>query len=216
MKLIMKNKLADSLDVTKDIVDREITEAGIYYNLLFKLVNGFKENKKFYEAHQGVFHYIEGSLITSYVLALCKIFSSTREESLWKLLLIARKIDVKRFEYRLECFPTAPHNQLRQQRKKFLENLDGYIKKIKEIDDFLSPLRNTQRAHNFPLLSNGKEISWNQLKEWLSFAEEVFVTVMDGTCDSACRVGDFIPNELIDQMDNMAAIIKTIKMVPSR
>ncbi|MCR4336533.1 MAG: hypothetical protein NUV91_01840 [Candidatus Omnitrophica bacterium] len=206
------NKEYNNLDITKKNVEREILEARIYRNLLSNLIMGIRKSS-FYNNHKEVFHYIEGTLETSYILALCKIFAKSKEESLWKLLDLVRQVEDKTFENRLRSFPHAPHEQLRQQREKILHNISSYIERIQEVEELLNPFRNTRRAHNFPLLiGKAREITYGQTEEWLDFAEEVFIAAMDGVCSSACRVGDFIPQELIYQMDSM---VRTIKAVDS-
>jgi hypothetical protein len=69
-----------------------------------------------------------------------------------------------------------------------------------------------QRAHNFPLRIQGKKVTWQDTKEWLTFAEEVFVNAMDAVCETSGNVGNFFPETLNTDIRYFVAVAKDIKM----
>ncbi len=69
-----------------------------------------------------------------------------------------------------------------------------------------------QRAHNYPTYSLGEKVTWQQTKDWLNFAEEVFVNTMEATCDSSPSVGNFVPDELSVDIRYLISLIKKVNL----
>jgi hypothetical protein len=197
MNKMSKENQGYDLDVTKEIVCEDIIVANICYKLLFHWVNGLlSKNKKFYSRYEGMFFYIREAIVNQYVFTLAKLFASDKEASLSKLILQTKEVSDELFELRLERYATAPHKKLREQREEFFNKSEDYLKKIRKIKKKINPLRNTQRAHNFPLTKSKTKTIWNNSKEWLIFAETIFVRAMDAAGKSAVRVGNFVPAEI--------------------
>jgi len=202
----------NTLSVSKQCVHREIGDANVYYGLCFDWINGIVENKSFYKNFSSIFNYVKEALETKYILALAKLFAKPPEECLWKLVFEAKKVSDKEFELKLEREPSFIHEQMRDARKTFLEKSDIYINKIRKIEEQINPLRNMQRAHNFPFRVQGKKVTWQDAKEWLTFAEEVFVNAMDAVCETSGSVGNFFPETLNTDIRYFVSIVKSIKM----
>ena len=83
-----------------------------------------------------------------------------------------------------------------------------YESKIKAIKEKISPYRNIQRAHNYPLWDHQGTNTWVETKDWLTFAETVFVQAIDGICESCCRVGDFYPATLNSEIEYFVALVE--------
>lgn len=207
-----RKKVLGNLYITKDCVDREIRDANAYYKLLFKWVNGILKNKMFYRNFNIIFHYIKDALETKYILSLTKIFAVRQEESLLKLIRQAKNISNKDFELKLEREPDFIHDQMREERKEFFKKFDIYVTEIAKIEKRVNPLRNIQKAHNFPLRPQGKKVSYQDTQVWLDFAEKVFVNAMDAICETSPRIGEFFPdNEFDTRISHFVSIIEDVE-----
>ena len=137
---------------------------------------------KFYEKFDAIFHYVRDALDTKYILALSKLFGRTGEESLWKLIQQTKLIPERAFEIRLERMRDGLRDRFKKRRDEFWRDDRNYEKRIKEIRSKLKPLRNSQRAHNFPLTESNGNTTWNETKDWIEFAEIVYAHAMDAIC----------------------------------
>ena len=204
----MMEEVQDSLEITKECVHREMSEANIYHSLMFKWINGLVGLDGFNREFGGLFHYVRDALETKYILAIAKIFARSNEAGLWHLIQLAQDASGQFIEIKLERVNSFIRNRLKQQRVDFLTRFEEYEKKIKEISDKISPYRNIQRAHNIPWWKHDSEETWNMTKEWLTFAETVYVQAIDGICESCSRVGGFYPSELNGQMEYFIHILQ--------
>ncbi|MFA5160361.1 MAG: hypothetical protein WC484_07660 [Candidatus Omnitrophota bacterium] len=202
-----KDPIQDSLDVTKECVYRELCDANIYYSLMFKWINGLVGIKTFNREFEGLCHFLKDALETKYIFALAKVFARSKEAGLWRLIRQVKDVSKAFIEIKLERHAHIRDESTRN-RKEFLSRFDEYEKKIKEISDKISPYRNIQRAHNIPWWNHDSEETWNQTKEWLSFAETVYVQAMDGICGGSCRIGEFYPSELNGQIKYFVQLIE--------
>jgi hypothetical protein len=205
----MNTSLEDSIEITKACVERDIYDANIFHALMFRWVNGLVAINGYERNFQGMFHYIGNALETKYIFALAKLFANSNEAGLWKFIQQARDSSNEAIEIRLESVNELLRDRFITQRQEFLSNFDQYEKRIREISEVINPYRNIQRAHNFPWRGNDKETTWNNTKEWLTFAESVFVQAVDSICHSCQRVGDFSPAELNGQMDFFVSLFKS-------
>ena len=199
----------DSIEVTKACVERDIYDANIFHTLMFRWVNGLVAINGFERNFQGLFRYIRDALETKYIFALAKLFANSKEAGLWKFIQQAKAYPDEAIEIRLERVDELLRDRFRTKRQEFLSNFDHYEKRIREISEVINPYRNIQRAHNFPWRENDKETTWIDTKEWLTFAETVFVQAVDGICHSCQRVGDFFPAELNGEMDYFVSLFQS-------
>ena len=206
----MKKLLGDSIMVTKECVQRDIFDANIFHSLMFKWVNGLIAIKGFERNFDGMFRWVRDGLETKYIFALAKLFARSKEAGLWRFIQQSKEYSQEAIDIKLERVHDFLRDDLRNKRQEFLKNFDAYEKRIREISDVIEPYRNIQRAHNLPWRQNdGKKVTWEDTKEWLTFAEQVFVQAVDGICESCCRVGEFFPAELNGQMDYFVSLLKT-------
>lgn len=206
------NNETENIYEVKDCVDREISEANIYYELLFKLINGILSNKNFYEEFKNIFFFIQDALETKYILALGKLFASSREASLWKLISLAKEVPLEIFEEKLKRDPAFVHAEMQNERTLFLTNSDNYITEIQRIEKKISPLRNRQRAHNFLGWTTEERVLWIETREWLTFAEKIFFNTTCAICETSFQVGDFFPKELESEIAYFISQIKDIEI----
>ncbi|MEW5758590.1 MAG: hypothetical protein AB1755_03850 [Candidatus Omnitrophota bacterium] len=182
---------------TKDCIDKDISDANACYKLYFDCLNIIRKYKIFYNDFATIFFYFEEALDTKYILALAKLFSiSTKEEGLLKLAYDIKNFDTDVLALRYEGVGNIILNTVKKQRKLFLKNFNRYIKRIKVIEEKINPLRNIQRAHNYPYRGGKYHVSWAESKRWLKFAEALFVLMLDGICEPCPRAGNFLPENL--------------------
>ena len=201
--------LKSLLELTKACVNREIIEANIYLSLLFKLANGLGAVNGFKQQFGGLFSYLCDSLETKYILALAKLFAPSSEAGLWRLIQQARNVTQESIDLKLERQSFAGE-RLKLARKEFILHFSEYENKILALNKKISPYRNIQRAHNIPWWETNNDAKWNEAKEWLSFAEMVFVQAMDGICEGCCRVGNFYPHELNGEIECFLQLIREV------
>ena len=197
--------------VAKDCVWRDLTQGNIYHRLLFRWMNGIIESKNIQKNAGAIIHYVGDALETKYVLALSKLFAGTKEQGLWKLILLVKNIPEAQIDSSLEQMPSFLRARPRQVRADFLENFNSNVDAIKAIREKIKPLRNVQRAHNSPLTPESAPVLWKESKEWLTFAEELYVQAMDGICEGAIRVGHFLPAEMDSQIDWFISMIRELE-----
>lgn len=198
----------NSLELTKACVNRDICEANIYHSLMFKWINGLVAIERFNREFEGLFHYVRDAFETKYILALAKIFARSNEAGLWRLILQVKDVSEQAIEIKLEREHAFIRNRLKRQREEFLVRFEEYENQIKEISDKISPYRNVQRVHNIPWWQPDSDATWNETKAWLTFAESVFVQVMDGICEGHSSVGGFYPSELNGQIEYFAHLLE--------
>jgi len=211
-KMKRERNSIDRLSIAKECVDREIRDANVYYKLLFELINGLLENKNFYKNFDKLFFYIREALETKYVFALAKIFASSKEESLWRLIVEVKKIPDVDFYLKLKREQGYMQGQIKNERLIFFNSYNSYIIEINKIKSKISFLRNTQRAHNYPLWSKKEKITWQQTKDWLSFAEKVFSNSVEAICESSPSPGSFVPDDFSTDIRYLVSVIKTINL----
>ncbi len=200
------DEVQDSLKVIETCVSRDLCEANIFHALLFKWNNGLVQSEGFEREFGGLFSFIRDALETKYILALGKIFGRSSEASLWNLMQKSKEVSEENIELKLER-QTFSKDRLKQQRKEFLSHFDEYEEKIKDISDKINPHRNIQRVHNFPWRTHDGKETWNETREWLTFAETAYVQAMDGICEGCCRVGDFYPSTLNGEIEYFISLI---------
>ncbi len=203
------DKDREPIVVAKACLERDLMEGNIYHRLLFRWMNGIIANKKFRRNAEAIIQHIGDALETKYVLALAKLFADTSEYGLWKMIQLVKDIPQAQIDSGLEQLPSflrGRHNQLRVD---FLGNFDHYVHEIKAIREKIKPLRNVQRTHNCPLTPESAPVLWKDSKEWLTFAEELYVQAMDGICEGSLRVGHFLPTEIDSQIDWFTSVSKS-------
>lgn len=205
----MNTSLEDSITVTKECVQRDIFDANIFQALMFKWINGLVAINGFERAFDGICHWLRDAIETKYIFALAKLYARSNEAGLWRLIQQAKQYPQPAIDVKLERVHDFLRGNLIEQRREFMSNYDAYEQRIKEISNVIEPYRNIQRAHNLPWRQNdGTKVTWDDAKEWLTFAERVFVQAADGICESCCRVGEFFPAELNGQMDYFVSLLK--------
>lgn len=206
----MKNDLIkNSIIVTKECVDRDLCEANIYHSLMFNWNNKLVKLRKFDREFSGLFNYVRDAIETKYILALGKIFGNSNEASLLCLIFQAKDLSEDFIQIKLERQNDIIRRRAITNRKEFLNQFETYKNKIIKIGEKISPYRNIQRAHNNPWRnSDGKETR-NQVHEWLTFAESVYVQAMKGICESCGEVGEFYPSALNGEIDYFVSVIES-------
>ena len=201
-------KDGEPIVLAKDCVWRDLTQGNIYHRLLFRWMNGIIASKSIQKNAGAVIHYVGAALETEYVLSLSKLFADTGEQGLWKLILLVKDIPQGQIDSALEQLPSFIRARHRQVRSDFLGKFDNHVDEIKAIREKIKPLRNMQRAHNYPLTPESAPVLWKESREWLTFAEELYVQAMDGICEGASRVGHFLPTEMDSQIDWFNATVR--------
>ena len=206
------NKNREPIVVAKDCVWRDLTQGNIYHRLLFRWMNGIIASKNIQKNAGAIIHYVGDALETKYVLALSKLFADTREQGLWKLILLVKDIPEAQIDSSLEQMPSFLRARPRQVRADFLENFNSNVDAIKAIREKIKPLRNMQRAHNSPLTPESAPVLWKESREWLTFAEELYVQAMDGICEGSVEVGHFLPTEIDSQIDWFISVARDLEI----
>ncbi len=204
-------KIKLRLNVTKVHVERELREANIYRQLMFDWINGLVSEKNVIKRFDAIFYYVRVAFETKYILALSKLFSGTDEESLWKLIISAIKVEEDFFELKLERANISFKDRLREKRKEFHKRYNNYIQRIKQIRNRLKPLRNTFIAHNYPDVKEERKTIWNELKEWTEFGEKVYIEAMDSVCEPRTAFGDFTLDDIDMEIKDFFEFIRPKK-----
>lgn len=197
------------LKETEAYVAREITEANVYKGLLFNLMGPIFKDQELIKLAPIPIHYMVVSFELGCVLALAKVFANGNEPGLDRLVQIAKAVPPEAAEAKLsEVVKVILKGKFNNDRATFLANADSYKQEIAKIRDRLRPLRNTQRAHNFPELAKRANTTWNELQEWLTFAEEVYGQAMSAAGEGSLRAGGFLPVTFEADVQNMLDAIR--------
>lgn len=207
--IMEKLKQYDNPEIIGKSIEKDIRSARVYYALLSELIVGLRE-QILYQDCRNVFEYIEIALESQFVLCLSKVFGDTKEGTLWQLLKILENSSDQEFEEKLKKYPSAPHDSMRQIRKKSFENIKNIESKVKSIKEKLKPLRNTERAHNIPWMPKGTEITWGNMLEWLNFAEQSLEQIMVSLCESALCAGNYYSNQFDAEIGHFLKLTKSI------
>ena len=200
-----KQRMGWDLKETAAYGAREITEANVYKGLLFNLMDPLLKDKELITLAPITIHYLTVAPELGCVLALAKVFAADNEPGLDRLIQIAKVVPTRVAEAKVEAFLKDKFNK---DRATFLENADTYRQKITKIRDKLRPLRNTQRAHNFPGLAKKANTTWNEFQEWLTFAERVYGQAMSAMGKGGLSVGNFLPGTFRADVQNMLEAIR--------
>jgi hypothetical protein len=199
-----KHSMQWDLKETEAYVAREITEANVYKSLLFDLMNPLLKDKELIRLVPIPIHFMTVAFELGCVLALAKVFAKDNEPGLGRLVQIARAVPIEIVEAKLSRVVEAVlKDGFENDRADFLTNADIYRQKIAKIRDELRPLRNTQRAHNFPELVKKANTTWNEFQKWLTFAEEVYGQAMSAAGEGSLRAGGFLPVTFEADVQNM-------------
>lgn len=202
-------KMQWNLRETEAYVAREITEANVYKNLLFSLMNSLLKDKELRKLTPIPLHFMTGAFELGCVLALAKVFAKGNEPGLDRLIQIAKAVPAKVAEATLsETVKVNLKDWFDCNRTTFLRNAESYGNEIARIRDKLKPLRNAQRAHNFPDLAKKANTTWSEFQEWLTFAEEVYGQAMSAAGKGALSVGGFLPGTFKADVQHMLHIIR--------
>lgn len=189
------NKFQWSLKETETYVSRDLSEANVYHHLLFNVFRplALHHTKELQNFIGQPIHFLALACESAYVLSMAKVFAEDREQSLDRLIQTSVGTSEKDAEKRLTL---AQKNQLldyyRNHRAQFLANADSYKKEIRRIRKLINPLRNAQRAHNFPDLAHRAKVTWVQFEGWLRFAERVCYEAAQSVGESALAEGDYL------------------------
>ncbi len=188
------------LCLTEKIVSSELTEAEIYWMLLFEMINPLGADSEMQRAANEVLTFTQRALDLTYVITLSKIFADANEEGLEKLLHQCRNVfdhQVSLLELKRERLNEVCRPAMDAARNKVLDEYDSYLAKIRQIRDKLEPLRNIARAHNFPRREfRGDGILWQTTREWITFGQQVYNNIMISVGDSGLLVGGFVSSTM--------------------
>ena len=198
---------------TATFVEREIMEAKIYYGLRLDLVTPLCQNQEFWRLAPIPILYMAQAFDSMCVLALAKVFAEDREPGLDRLVQAAKDVSVEVAEanhsevVKSKKIRDVLKDRFNGNRATFLRNADSYPKQIREIREKLNPLRNIQRAHNFPERAERTERSWLEVREWLAFAERVYGAAMWASGEGSSAEVRFLPVTFDADVQHMLSVI---------
>lgn len=199
------------LKETEAYVAREITEANVYEGLLFNLMTPLLKDKELTKLAPIPIHYMTVAFELGCVLALAKVFAADNEPGLDRLIQIAKAVPIELAEANFsEVVKTVMKDEFNNNRATFLASADTYRQEITKISGKLRPLRNTQRAHNFPELARKTNTTWNEFREWLTFAERVYGQAMSAAGEGGLPVGGFLQVTFKADVKNMLDAIRKV------
>jgi len=201
-----------SIKDTEAFVSRDLSEANIYQHLLIHLIRPLilPRCKELEDGVGAPVHYMAVAFETGYIFSMAKVFATDKEPGLDRLIQIALQIPQKVAERELTPMQrTHLLNHYRSQRAKFFENASSYQDEIKRIRQKISPLRNTQRAHNFPDLARRANVTWAQFEGWLRFAERVCFEAAASAGQSVITVGNYLPTPMEAETRYLLDVIRS-------
>ena len=194
------------LKETERCVVREIIEAKSYKDLLFNLVEPLRQDEALTRLAPIPLYFMMRAFELGCVLALMKIFARDKEPGLDRLIQMARNVSPRVAEAKLSNAVKDIRDKLNNERTSFLSKIDAHRKRIDRIRRELGPLRNTQRAHNYPeLAKKATTTTWNEFQEWLTFAGEVYQQAMSAAGEGSLPIS--VPVTFKADVQNMLDII---------
>ena len=199
----MKKKLADPdfdcLEVIENYVRSDIAEARCYDHLLSGLVIPLKHDASLLQVASAVVEYMDRAFELGFIMALGKLYDKNDKPGLHQLIDASLAVPDESAKLKLKHLQepgrqAALENMERSRRKLRLETARRlryiHIQKIKKA---IGPLRNAQRAHNIPKLSEYDDVGWRKLRRWLRYAELLHTRAMIAAGGSSPSPGNFMP-----------------------
>ena len=142
---------------------------------------------------------ISNALVGEIIITLSKLYDITSSPHVVHLKCLI-----------MEAVKRAPDGEITKKKNE-------YLKRIEEIKKKLEALRNTSRAHNYPLKPDPyQERTWGDIKMWLEFGEEIFKTATLSAGEAWPDVGcQSILPQLEKQCDLVTVALKEMLQAPS-
>jgi len=160
-----------------------------------------------------VVEYMGRAFELGFVMALGKLYDKPNKPGLHQLIDTALALPDRFVDAKLECLQQplrrAVEERMQRARRRLRRGVERHHYHVRRIKKVLGPIRNAQRAHNVPELSQWGGVSRRNLRRWLRYAELLYQRAMITAGESSPPIGDFMPASFTGDVENFLECVRS-------